>query len=209
MLKFTVLNEQVLLDPNIIMIDEFKSLYDYGEKIEATMGSRFLLYVFYCCDLTPSNPMKDIDYRVKEAQAMSRAFRNVKKSFPAKERVMVDAAIDAYNFFNETSAERAILAMDKKIDEARTVLEETDIEIIKNIKATDGTISYASNETILGNLSKRIGDLMTLKIQISNSAKKLENSGRVRGGKGSSLIERGNHIRRGGKKKKIDKKEVR
>ena len=158
MLKFTVLNEQVLLDPNIIMIEEFKNLYDYGEKIESNLGSRFLLYVFY--------------------------------------------------FFNETSAERAILAMDKKIDEARTVLEETDIEIIKNIKATDGTISYASNETILGNLSKRIGDLMTLKIQISNSAKKLENSGRVRGGKGSSLIERGNHIRRGGKKKKVEKREV-
>ena len=203
MLKFLVHNERVVVDVNILTMDEFLTLYKYGEGVEDGYGSRLLLYVFYCCDLSSDNPMKDIDFRRKPGQALSRAFKGTKtKKFTAKETKMVDAAIDIYNFFNETSAERAILAMDRKIDEARTVLEEEEIEIVRNVKVADGTVTFASNETIIGNLAKRIGELMVLKIQITNSAKKLENAGRVRGGKESSLAERGTLIRTVGDKKK-------
>jgi hypothetical protein len=104
--------------------------------------------------------------------------------------------MDAYNFFNETSAERAVIAIDKKIDEARTTLESTDVEIVRNTNASTGAITFTSNETILGNLAKQIGELMTLKLNIANTAKKIENTGRVRGNKGSSLIERGNLVRK-------------
>jgi len=198
MLKFTVLNENVCIDPNIAVIEEFNNILTYGRNMEnEELGLRMLLYVFYCCDLSDDNPMRDLDYRMKEEQAMIRAFRKLgKKSFNKRERDLIDEAIDAYNFFNETSAERAVLAIDAKIDEARTKLTEMEVEVIRNVNENTGVVSFASNENIMSNLAKQIGEMMTLKVSITNAAKKLENAGRVRGGKGSSLIERGNLVRR-------------
>ena len=197
MLKFTVQNEAVALDPNIIIQPEFASILEYGKKVKnENLALRMLLYVFYCCDLTEDNPMRDIDFRMKEKQSMIRAFRNKKKKFTKVEEPLISAAIDCYNFLNETSAERAILAIDKKIDEARSKLEEMEVEVVRNVNVNTNQVTFASNENIMGNLAKQIGEMMSLKLQIANAAKKLETSGRVRGGKGSSLIERSSILAR-------------
>jgi superfamily I DNA and RNA helicase len=145
MLKFTLLNEKVCIDPNIKMIDEFNDILLHGKKVkDDNLAFRMLLYVFYCCDLSDDNLMRDVDYRLKPEQAMVRAFQGKKKKFTKVEEALIEAAMDAYNFFNETSAERAVLAIDKKIDEARTVLEETDVEIVRNTNASTGAISFGS-----------------------------------------------------------------
>jgi uncharacterized protein YwqG len=165
------------------------------------LANRMLLYVFYCCDLTKDNPMRSIDFRMKEEQAFARSFHGTNKTkFTKKEEALINDAIEAYNYFNEDSAERAIIAIDKKIDEARTKLADEEVEIIRNVNENTGVVSFTSNEAILGNIAKQIGDFMSLKIQISNAAKKIENSGRVRGNKGSSLAERGNSLVRRRKK---------
>jgi len=197
MLKFSVYNQKVCIDPSIVLLEEFSNIIDYGKKKkDEDLGNRMLIYVFFCCDLTESNFMRDLDYRQKPQQAMMRAFAGKKTKFTQAEQDLIDAAIDAYNFFNETSAERAVLAIDKKIEEARTTLETTDIEIIRNINETSGVVTFASNEPILSKLAENIGKLMTLKISVMNAAKKMENTGRVRGGKGSSLLERGGLIQK-------------
>lgn len=199
MLKFTVLDSKVVIDPNIILFEEFQDIIKHcGKKInDEELANRMLLYVFYCCDLTEDNPLKHIDYRVKEKEAFARSFQGTsKKKFNVAERKLIDAAIETYNYFNETSAERAIIAIDKKIDEARTKLEDEEVEIIRNVNENTGVVSFTSNEGILSNLAKQIGEMMTLKLQISNAAKKMENTGRVRGNKGSSLAERGSLVRR-------------
>jgi hypothetical protein len=196
MLKFQVYNNKVCIDPSIILLEEFSNILAYGKKEKnEDLANRMLLYVFFCCDLTEDNFMRDLDYRLKPEQAMARAFSGTIKKFDDTQKDLIDAAIDAYNFFNETSAERAVLAIDKKIDEARTIMETTDIEIVRNQK-DNGEVSFASNETILFKLAENIGKLMTLKLSVAAAAKKMENSGRVRGGKGSSLLERGGLIQK-------------
>jgi hypothetical protein len=196
MLKFQVYNGKVCIDPSIVLLEEFSNILAYGKKKKnEDLANRMLLYVFFCCDLTEDNFMRDLDYRLKPEQALARAFAGQIKKLDQEQQDLIDAAIDAYNFFNETSAERAILAVDKKIDEARTVLENTEIEIVRNQK-DNGEVSFASNETILSKLATNIGNLMTLKLTVMNAAKKMENTGRVRGGKGSSLLERGGLIQK-------------
>jgi len=194
MLKFTVVNEQVCIDPNIILIEEFSNILQYGKRNDKEdLANKMLIYVFYCCDLTDSNPMRDVDHRMKEEQAMSRVFGNKKSKFTKKEESLIGAAMDAYNFFNETSSERAILAIDAKIDEMRTKLENTEVEIVRNVEETSSgseKVSFVSNEKIIGNIVENISKMMATKLNIANSAKKIEQSGRVRGNKGSSLIER-------------------
>jgi hypothetical protein len=196
MLKFQVYNGKVCIDPSIVLLEEFSNILAYGKKKKnEDLANRMLLYVFFCCDLTEDNFMRDLDYRLKPEQALSRAFAGAIKKLDDEQQDLIDAAIDAYNFFNETSAERAVLAIDKKIDEARTTLENTEVEIVRNTKES-GEVSFASNNKILGELAKDIGNLMTLKLNVMNAAKKMENTGRVRGGKGSSLLERGGLIQK-------------
>jgi hypothetical protein len=191
MLKFTTKGDSVILDKNILLTEEFTSILEHYKKAKnPDKGLKVLLYVYLCCDMSEDNFMKDLDFRQKPQQATLRCFKDAKHKFTAKEQELVDAAIDAYSFFNETAGDRAELAIDKKIDEARIKLEETELEIVRNTNDASGAVSFSSNNKILSEIAKDIDALMSLKLKIRETASKIKNTGRVRGDKGSSLIER-------------------
>lgn len=201
MLKFTILSGKVVIDPTLLMVKEFTDILDYAKSKE-DLGNRLLLYIFYCCDLTNQNPMRDVDFRLKEEQAMSRALGPIKKtSFTKKEEALISAAMDAYNFFNESALERAGLTYDQKIDEIRSLLEKTKPELhavyetctcnMCQENVVDIIEKYVSNDKIIASFAKQLNDLAIFKLKAMETAKKIENTGRVRGDKGSSLIERG------------------
>lgn len=208
MLKFTILDGKVIVDTTILMRQEFVDIIEYGKKNrKEDRSNQLLLYVFYCCDLTDNNPIKDVDYRMKEDQAEKMAFKGKTKKFTKQESGLIDAAIDAYNFLNETSLERASLAYDQKIDEVRTLLESLQPEVhatteehicdyCAELHGEDANVvqeitGYVSNDKIIQNLSKQLNEMAIFKLKALETAKKIENTGRVRGDKGSSLIERG------------------
>ena len=165
-----------------------------------------MLYIFFCCDLTDNNPFKDVDHRMKTTQALVRAFPKEPK-FTKKEQDLIDAGMDAYNFFNETALERAGLAYDQKIDEIRSLMERLSPEVHAipkihicefcaelnpdGVNYVEEIEKYVSNAVDLEKFAKLLGDMATYKLKALETAKKIENTGRVRGNKGSSLIERG------------------
>jgi hypothetical protein len=190
-LKFTLEKGEVVLDKNIVLLQEFSDITNYGiKKKNPKHARRLLLYVFFCCDLTEENALKDLDFRIKPEQAKARALGRDYK-FTKEENDLIGAAMDAYNFFNETAPERADLAMDKKIDEARSLLDETKPIIITNVNATTGATTFVSNGKIITEFAEQIDTLMTLKLKMKQTAMKITNTSRVKGNKGSSLIERG------------------
>ena len=112
MLKFVLNRDKVILDKNIVLIDEFNNILKYAEKKKKPeLGNSMLLYVYFCCDLTDDNFLKDTDYRIKPQQALIRAFKDKDYKFTKEENKLIEAAIDAYNFFNESAGERAEIAM--------------------------------------------------------------------------------------------------
>jgi len=207
MLQFTVLDGKLIVDPSMLMRPEFVDILEYGKKKnKEEFATKMLLYIFYCCDLTKSNPISQVDYRMKEEQAAKMAFRGAAK-FTKKEQELVDAGIDAYNFCNEGALERASLAYDQKIDEIRTLLEGLEPEVHAKYKEHMCDFcnelhsepinqvleieDYVSNDRIIANFAKQLNEIATYKLKALETAKKIENTGRVRGDKGSSLIERG------------------
>lgn len=199
MLRFTLINDKVVLDPNIILIQEFKNILDYykaKKKPEAAFD--MLLFVFYCCDLTEANFLRDTDHRLKKSQAARRVYNKDEKelNFSAEEQQLLDSAIDAYNFFNETALERATLAFDKKIDEIRSLMDEITPNSTSLEDADGQIIKYVSNAGDIEKFSKLLSDLAVYKLKSLETAKKIENTGRVRGNKGSSLIERGAFLKK-------------
>ena len=192
MLKFVLHKDKVVLDKNIILLDEFNNILKYGEKKKnPELANSMLLYIYLCCDLSEENPMKDVDFRQKPQQALSRAFKDKNKKFTSVEQELLDSGMDAYNYFNETAAERSEIAIDKKIDEARSKLEETKIEVVRNQNPQTEVVSFASNESIITKIAQQINEMMSLKLTMKQTAMKIQSTSRVKGNKGSSLIERG------------------
>jgi len=193
MISFTLLGGKLAIDPKLAMIEEFTNILEYAsKKNKEELGMRMLLYVFYCCDLTNSNPMKDVDYREKPRQAMVRALGPINKtSFTNKEQSLIDAAMDAYNYFNEDALERSAMVQQKKIDEISALLNKTEpfIEIVHD---EDGQLDkVVTNERAIAGFVKQLEVLAVGMLKAKETAKKVENVGRVRGDKGSSMIERG------------------
>jgi len=193
MLKFTIAGGKVLLDPNLVLFQEFSDILSYGEKQkDKDLANRMLLYIYWCCDLSQENPMSGLDHRLKEGQALSRALgKHKKSSFNKKETALIDAGMDAYNFFNETALERVGLSYDKKIDELRTQFDGLKLEIHEIHDENGGVKGFASNDKIIENVGKQIVEMANNKLKAMEAARKIENKGRVRGDKGSSMIERG------------------
>jgi len=194
MITFTLLGGKLVVDPVMTMIEEFTAIIDYGKKKKPEdLGFRMLLYVFYCCDLTNNNPMKDVDHREKPRQAFSRAFGPInKKKLTNKEEELVGAAMDAYNYFNEDALERSAIVQQKKIDEISDLLSKTKPFITEVHDPETGEIDkVVTNQAALNGFVKQLETLATGMLKAKETAKKVENVGRVRGDKGSSLIERG------------------
>ena len=192
MISFVLLQGKLIVDPQLTMIQEFTDILKYAEKKKDDLGKRLLLYVFYCCDLTNNNPMKDVDHREKERQAMVRALGPIKKKeFTPKEEKLVGAAMDAYNYFNEDALERSAITQQKKIDEVSELLSNTK-PFIEKIYDEGGELDkVVTNQAAITGFIKQLEMLANGMLKAKETAKKVENVGRVRGNKGSSIIERG------------------
>jgi len=194
MLRFTIVDGfKVVPDATLAMVQEFLDIVEYSKKIkQPDLANRVLLYIFWCCDLTPHNPMRDVDFREKEKQAFNRAFNGTEiKKLEGELKDLVDAGIEAYNYFNETSIERAVIAYDNKIDEIRTALQDTRPEIHTILDENNQVAKYVSNDKIIESYAKQLKDMTNYKLAALETAKKIENTGRVRASKSSSLMERG------------------
>jgi len=135
--------------------------------------------------------MRSLDYRLKEGQALSRVFGKGYK-FTEKELSYINAGIHAYNFFNETSLERSSQSFDRKIDEISTLLDKMVPASSPITHAETGEITgYATNEKVIAGFSKQLGELATYKLKARETAHKIINTGKVRGGGKSSIIESG------------------
>ena len=216
MLRFVVQGGTVVHDPTLMMIQEFTDIIEKN-KSNKELANKMLLYVFFCCDLTNANPLRDIPYSRKEAQAWSRAFgKNVKK-LSKKNQDLIDAGIDAYNYFNEDALERAGLVYDRQIDEMSNLLDHTtpkvhltyeeamcetciDLQGGEEINEVRTPKAYVSNDKIIANFMKQLNEAAIFKLKAIETAKKIENTGRVRGNKGSSMVERGVFLEEADKK---------
>ncbi len=193
MIRFTILDGKVIIDPTLKMIREFQVILDYGKKKkDPELSNLMLMFVFWCCDLTALNPFRDVRVDRKVDDATKRIFLGTKrKKFTKVEADMIDAAMDAYNYFNEDALERSALVQQKKIDQINELLDKTKPEV-HPVFDEDGAIEkYVSNSAIISQLRKELKEMALGMLAAKETAKKIENTGRVRGNKKSSLIERG------------------
>jgi lipopolysaccharide biosynthesis glycosyltransferase len=187
MIKFTIVKDRVVLDPNIVLLRDLKALYDYPD------GDKYLKVIYYMHSTDVENPFRDLDARVVEENVLMVVFK--KKTWEdlkmSDELVaLYKKAEDVFLFYNTTSETRMLKALNRKMDEIAAMLDTT-APAIEEFTTDKGEIKFNSNLPIILNAFTKLETLMKSKTLLAESIVKAEGVSKVRGGGVSSFRDKG------------------
>ena len=103
MIRFQFRNNQIIMSPELLIFKEFRDiLTNFNEPVK----SKLFKFIYYMCDLSPENQVRDEVEDKKFEAAFQYTFGTKKKEFSDKELEHVDAAMNCYNKYNNTAEER-------------------------------------------------------------------------------------------------------
>jgi hypothetical protein len=187
--QFTFRKEKIVTDAVFFMFDEFVNIWKWDKSKDKKKAHKMFYFIFLLCDLTEKNPLKDTPAHKKEEEALHRVYRSREHTFTKKELELLKPAVDCYIKYNEMSEERILFSFDKKAEQLRTVLEDTDFETYENI--VDGVSSFVSNSDIITSGLKELDAVKKLKASVVASIKKDAMSQKVRGQQTLSPLSKG------------------
>jgi len=187
MIKFTIVKDRVVLDPNIVLFKELKDLYDQPN------GDKYLQVIYYTHSTDPENPFRDLDAKVLEENILRIVFNKatweeLNMSDDLKQKFK--AAEDTFLYYNTTSETRLLKSINKKLDEISTMLDDT-IPAIEQFTTATGEIKFNSNMTIMLNTFSKIEVIMKSKTLLTEAIAKSEGVSKVKRGGTTSFRERG------------------
>ena len=187
MLKFTIVKDKVVLDPNIVLFDDLHSLF------KMKRGPKLLQVIYYKHSREADNPFRDIDIRIAEENIMQTVFKvahmdDLKLS--AKDRALFESAEKIFLKYNTTPESRLEASIDKKIDEMSTLVNKTK-PVIEETVTKSGEVKFSSNMPIILNMFAKIEVIMKSKTLLQNSIQKKQAKGKLRGGGTTSFRETG------------------
>ena len=187
MLKFTIVKNKLALDLKIVLFEDLNNLFK--EK----RGEKLLQVIYYMHSRDSENPFRDLDQITVAENVISSVFK--KKSLgeldlTEKEAALYVKAEKAFIKYNVTSEARLEKAIDKKLDEISTMLNDT-IPTIEESVTKNGEVKFTSNLSIILNLFTKIETIMKSKTVLQAAIRKQEGSGRIKGGGTTSFREMG------------------
>jgi len=187
MIRFTIVNNKVVLDPNIVLLKDLSNLY--VEK----RGPKLLQVIYYMHSRNQDNPFRDLDQITIETNILQAVFNKAgweEINMTSKEKKLYLSAEKIFMKHNTTPESRLEKAIDKKLDEVSRLLNETEPVIEESITKS-GETKFSSNLTIILNLFTKIETIMKSKTVLQNAILKQEVAGKVRGGGTTSFREMG------------------
>jgi hypothetical protein len=157
-LKLKFRKERVITDEIFYLFRPLVDLYEWDKSQNKDKANKLLMFVFYLCDLTEENPLKDVPAEKKEEEAKFKAFADRRKEFTKSELKYLIPAIDCYIKYNSTPEERILNKFDEKSEQLRDKLEST--KPITKTNSKGGITTFASNTGII---TKGLNELNTIK----------------------------------------------
>ena len=187
MLRFTIVSDKVVLDPNIVLLEPLHKLYKTKD------GPKLLQAIFYLHSRDISNPFRDLEQFSVEENVIMAVFKKSSISdlnLSVKVKALFDEAERVFIKHNLTSEGRLEKAIDKKLDEITTMLNEN-VPRIEESVTNSGEIKFNTNLTIILNLFTKIETILKSKNVLQSAIRRQEGSGRIRGGGTTSFREMG------------------
>ena len=142
---FNLKDTQVILDPNVLAIPEFKALWDRDKTKTKDVATKELSFVYYVSDF--NSPYFNIPEYKREKTVIDDFIKD--ESWSPDEAVK--KAIDKYVILTETPAARLVLSTRRTIDKLGKYLDEAEIDN-RTVKLVTDTISKVS--TVLSAYAK-------------------------------------------------------
>lgn len=187
MLKFTLVNNKIALDPNIVLLEDLHNLYK--EK----RGEKLLQVIYFMYSRDTENPFRDLDQITIAENVISSVFKKkslTELNLTAREAKLFSKAEKIFIKHNITSEARLEKAIDKKLDEISTMLNDTTPTIEESVTKS-GEVKFNTNLTIILNLFTKIETIMKSKSVLQAAIRKQEGTGRIKGGGTTSFREMG------------------
>jgi len=189
MYTLTFRNEQLVLDWQFFLFDEFVSIWKFDKSKGKKKASNLLRFIYLLAGIDEKNPLKDEKSSKRETEAKFRAFNDSNKKFTDKELSLLAPAIDLYIKINQTPEERLLSALDNKSEDLANMLDTAVPETVTNVD--NGVTSFVTNSKIITDGLSKMSKIRKNREKIIASIKNEAISNKVRGGLSLSPLIKG------------------
>jgi len=185
--------DRLIVTVKFVQVPEFLEVKNYYGKDKVKLD-RFFLYIYFMYSLDENNTFRDISSNVKEQQVIYRIWKKKLDGppFSDEEIELLEKASDAFIMRSSSEEERMVAEIDKKIEQIRKTVEETNPKIIETYNDRTGETKFVTNMDILNKAINSIPSILETKEKLISSMKKQSFNTRNRGGRNrTSFREKG------------------
>lgn len=185
MIKFSIVDGRLELDPKILLIDCFSKIYSWDIE-----NIRYIKYVFFICDIEEDNPFAHLDPEDKIWYAKRECFRSPEYEFSEGQVEIIEEAMELYVKGNEFAQNRLAATYDETIDLMRKQLKLVPPEMVRQVDGK-GNITFTDNFKVHADCLINIAKIEKAKEETMARIRKEREKGEVRGDKEIGLLARG------------------
>ena len=193
-IKLNFVDDRVIIDVEFLLLEEFVDIRThYGPKKKPAMDKMFM-YMYFMFSLDEQNVFRDLAGDMKQEQAVYRVWKERSKEPPfiKKEKELFDAAADAFVLHSSTEEERAVEELNRKMEQIRLTIKNTEPKIMEQINPNTGVTSFVTNIDIINKAIKELPTILEVKEKLIASMKRQSINTRNRGGRSrTSFREKG------------------
>lgn len=180
MVKWEIVNKDLVVTPSSLLVPVFKQLYDIDLDL--------LKYVYLVCDITEENPLRSSKGEDREKRALEMSIKQLPTRKDVKD--LLKKAKECYTEYNKTSADRFLSTIDDKLDEIRDVLGSVKVEIKEGTDKNGNTV-WNTNASIITTMMEKVDSIQAKRESIEKRSIKESAKLKARGNQERSALMKG------------------
>jgi hypothetical protein len=189
MLKLTMSNNRVTVDPVSLTLEPLRQVWMGDKSKTKEEATRLLTYIHIVSQIDQDAPFATVDPTEVAPLAKKEIFGNYDWTFdPPFDDAFMDDAVVSYQLAYEAPEEAAVRAFDKKLHEMRKKIDETEIVIEETI--VRGTKTFVTNFNILNKMMQDMSKVIKAREELKASIVRGGARGDVKGQRKLSYIEK-------------------
>jgi hypothetical protein len=189
MLKFSMKNHKVIIDPISLTLEPLLEIWVADKSANKEAATKLLTYVHICSQVDQEAPFAKVDPTEVGSLAKREIFGKYDYEFKGKfDEEFMESTVMRYQMAYDTPEQAAVRIYDKKIYEINRVIDETEIEI-KPV-AVRGGIDYVSNFPIINKMMQDMTKINAAKEALKAAVMKQQSTSSVRGQRQVSFLEK-------------------
>lgn len=172
-MKFSREHNRVIVDAHGLMIAEIREVWNSDRARNREKATAIISYVHLAAQIDSEAPF----FNAKDDEVKALASQNIWRNNPPRALENYDITIEAYQKAYETADVRIVKSFTRKIDQMKTLMDDTAPKIEENIHPVSGATTFASNTKIITDIMGSIDVLMNEREKLEQRIKRQAQQG--------------------------------